>query len=162
MATHASSYEGFEAAGGAGATPHHGRKERTDPYRVRALPNEDIYFFRKAIDNTRVVRQAHPGERTRCWRRIALAAGGTVALAAILWPNVHGMLSGYQIEKLKLEQEQLLAERASVVADEARLMGPEKLRELAAVQEFTEPDPSQVVFLPARPDGSLALNTKAR
>jgi hypothetical protein len=35
--------------------------------RVRAFANEDIYFFVKRIDNSRVVRQADPMARGICW-----------------------------------------------------------------------------------------------
>ena len=163
MATHADSFEAFEAARGLGAAaPHHGRKGRTDPYRVRALPNEDIYFHRKAIDNTRVVRQQDPGVRTRCWRRIALAATGTAALAVILWPNVQGTLTGYEIAELKEEQGTLQRKLASLKAEEARLLGPARLQDLAVDLEFTSPDTSQVVFLTPDSEGALALNTPAQ
>jgi hypothetical protein len=162
MATQASSYGDYEPAGGQGAPPPEGRKERSDPCRVRALPNEDIYFYRKPIDNSTVQRQSDPAARSRSWRRIALAAGGTTALAACFWPNVYGMVSGYQVERLKKEQSRLLAHYATLAADEARLMGPERLKELALGREFTEPAASQLVFLAPEPDGSLALNTQGK
>ena len=34
-----------------------------------ALPNDDIYFYSKKIDNSRLVRQADPGARGECWSR---------------------------------------------------------------------------------------------
>ena len=36
-----------------------------DDYKLRALPNEDVYFYFKKIDNARVVREADPTARAR-------------------------------------------------------------------------------------------------
>ncbi len=160
MATQANSYDGFETAEGLSAAPP--RRERTDPNRVRALPNEDIYFYRKTFDNSGVVRLADPVAGARCWRRVALTTAGTMALAAFLWPALYGMLSGYQIEKLRLEQERLIAQNTSLEVDEARLMSPERLQQLAPELEFSDPAPGQVVFLNPSSDGSLAFNTKSK
>jgi hypothetical protein len=163
MATQATSYDRFEAAAelevGARQRP---RKEKADPYRLRPLPNESIYFYRKTIDNSRVVRQADPQARSRCWRWIATATAGTMFLFALLWPNVCGLLAGYQIESLKTEQQRLLAERAELEVAEARLLSPERLERMAQTQEFIDPAPEQVVFLQPKADGALALNVPAR
>jgi hypothetical protein len=163
MATQATSYDRFEAAAelevGARQRP---RKEKADPYRLRPLPNESIYFYRKAIDNSRVVRQADPQARSRCWRWIATATASTMFLFALLWPNVCGLLAGYQIESLKVEQQRLFAEKAELEVAEARLLSPERLERMAQTQEFIDPTPEQVVFLHPKADGALALNVPAR
>lgn len=163
MATQATLYDRFEAA----AEPEAGarqpsRKEKTDPYRLRPLPNESIYFYRKAIDNSRVVRQADPRARSRCWRWIATATASTLFLFALLWPNVYGLLAGYQIESLKAAQQRLVAERAELEVAEARLLSPERLERMARTQEFIDPAPEQVVFLQPKADGALALNVPAK
>lgn len=163
MATQATSYDRFEAAAelevGARQRP---RKEKADPYRLRPLPNESIYFYRKTIDNSRVVRQADPQARSRCWRWIATATASTMFLFALLWPNVCGLLAGYQIESLKAEQQRLLAQRAELEVAEARLLSPERLERMAQTQEFIDPAPEQVVFLQPKADGALALNLPAK
>jgi hypothetical protein len=160
MATQANSYDGFEAAEGMGGAPP--RTERTDMNRVRALPNEDIYFYRKSFDNSGVVRLPDPVAGARCWRRVAVTTAGTVALAAFFWPALYGMLSGYQIEQLRRQQERLIAENTSLEVDEARMMSPERLQQLAPGLEFSDPSPGQVVFLNPKPDGSLAFNSKSK
>ena len=38
-----------------------------DPYRLRSLPNEDVYFFCKRIDNTRLLKEKDPGATRQCW-----------------------------------------------------------------------------------------------
>ena len=35
-------------------------RAESDPFRLRALPNDDIYLHWKRIDNSRIVRQATP------------------------------------------------------------------------------------------------------
>lgn len=159
MATQATSYDRFEAEA---AARQRSRKEKADPYRLRPLPNESIYFYRKAIDNSRVVRQADPRARSRCWRWIATAMASTMFLFALLWPNVCSLLAGYQIESLKADQQRLLAERAELEVAEARLLSPERLERMARRQEFIDPAPEQVVFLQPKADGALALNVPAR
>ena len=160
MATQANSYEGFETAEALNAAPP--RRERTDPYRLRALPNEDIYFHRKSFDNSGVVRLADPVAGKRGWDRVALTTAVTVVLGAFLWPALDGIQSGYQIERLRQQQERLIAENTSLEVDEARLTSPERLQQLAPTLEFSDPAPGQVVFLNPNPDGSLAFNTKSK
>jgi hypothetical protein len=164
MATQASSFERFETRAGWGEPASDtGRGQETDGYCLRPVPNEGIYFFRKAINNSGVVRQSDPKARARCWRWIATTAAGTLLLAALLWPNVYGMVTGYQIEELKLRQQRLIAERSELELQEARLLSPERLEELARAQDFIDPAPAQVVHLAPQPDGSLAvLDTRSR
>jgi len=157
MATQANSFENYEADAGNGGTARgRVRREKSDPYRLRAIPNEEIYFYRKVIDNSRVMRQADPRARSRCWRWIASTTAVTLLLAALLWPGVYGMAAGYELESLKVEQQRLLAERSELEAEEASLLSPEKLEELARQQDFIDPAPAQVVYLPPAADGSLA------
>ena len=160
MATQANTFDGFEGTEGLEAAPP--RRERTDPYRLRALPNEDIYFHRKSFDNSGVVRMADPAAGARGWHRVALTTAVTLLLGAFLWPVLDGIQSGYQIERLRLEQERLIAQSTSLEVDEARLMSPERLQQLAPGLEFSDPAPGQVVFLNPNPDGSLAFNTKSK
>ena len=160
MATQANTYDGFEAAERMNAAPP--RRERADPYRLRALPNEDIYFYRKSFDNSGVVRMADPVAGARCWHRVALTTAVTLVLGAFLWPVLYGIQSGYQIERLRQQQERLIAENTSLEVEEARLMSPERLQQLAPDLQFSDPAPGQVVFLNPKPDGSLAFNAKSK
>ena len=45
------------AAARAARKPVQARVER-DPFRLRALPQEDVFFYCKKIDNSRLVREA--------------------------------------------------------------------------------------------------------
>ena len=130
-----------------------------DAFVLRALPNEDVYFFVKEIDNTRVVRQADPGERKTAWRMVA--SGGMIAatLICVLLPGAYGLLAGYKVESLRSEQEALLREKAKLELEEASLVTPARLEELARIQSFVDPAPARVIYLDSKA-GSLAMNMK--
>src|SRR5215212_8985671 len=103
----------------------------SNPYLLRPLPNEDIFFHRKRVDNSRLVREADPRAKTECWSTI----GAVCALAAVLItsvaPSVAGITAGYQIQALKQERQHLLDERRNLEVDEAKLLAPERLEQLA-------------------------------
>jgi hypothetical protein len=163
MATQAASYGEFEAGAGRWPGVREGfPEEKSDPFRLRPFPNEGIYFYRKAIDNSRVLREADPEARARCWRWIATTSAGTLILTALLWPSVYDRLAGYQIEALKQSQHDLLAQRSALEVREAQLLSPGRLEELAQEEQFLDPAPDQVVFLHPKADGSLALNLPAK
>ncbi len=163
MATQPNAFAGYQAGNGWGdPEPRRRAKETRGPIGLPPLPNEGIYVFRKPIDNSAVARQSDPKEGRRCWRWVVTATACTFLLVGMLWPSVYGMLAGYQIEALKAQQDRLTTQQASLDLLEAQLLSPEKLEELARTQEFIDPAPSQVVFLPPRPDGALAMNAKTR
>lgn len=129
-----------------------------DPFALRAIANEDIYFFVKDINNSRVVRESDPRARRACWRLIASAGVAAVMLICVLLPSAYGLLAGYQLESLKQEQARLTAERNALELEEARLLSPARLEDLARAQLFADPPPNTVVYLDGK--GSLALNVK--
>src|ERR1017187_1745713 len=118
-----------------------------DEFGLRALPNEDIYFFVKDIDNARVVRQADPKARGACCRVIFSGAAAMLFLIGVLLPSAAGRIAGYQIESLRQEQQRLQAEKSTLEIEEARLLSPERLEEIARNQNFVDPAPRTVVYL---------------
>lgn len=129
-----------------------------DPYALRTFPNEDIYFFVKEISNARVVRESDPQARASCWKLIASAGAAAVLLIGILLPSAYGLLAGYQIQSLKQEQARLMTERSALELEEAKLLSPARLEELARTQSFVDPPSAKVVYLDNK--GSLAYNVK--
>jgi hypothetical protein len=129
-----------------------------DPYRLRALPNEDVYFFSKSIDNSRLQKQKDPRAAKECWSTIGAFAALAIVLAGALAPSVGGTFAGYQLQALKLERQRLTDERSTLEIEEAGLLSPERLEKLARAQKLLEPAPGQVVHLEPHADGSLALN----
>jgi len=128
--------------------------------RVRAFANEDIYFFVKRIDNSRVVRENDPKTRGICWKLIGSVVGAVVLLVGVLLPSAYGLLAGYQIQSLRLEGQRLATEQASLELEEAQLLSPARMEELARMQMFIDPPAAKVVYLDSKNGGSLAMNQK--
>jgi hypothetical protein len=133
------------------------QQDAADPYRLRAIPNEDVYFFVKSIDNTRVVREADPAALARCWKTIAFGSCGAVLLISLILPGAYNMLAGYQIQALHEQRQHLTRERAALEMEEASLVSAERLQELARMQQFIDPAPGDVVHLNDE-HGDVAMN----
>ena len=162
MATLATFFRRPEAlfATQATARKHEIARPAADAFRLRALPNEDVFFYSKRIDNSRVVREADPRSRSQCLSTIGAALGLVALLLTALIPNVAQTLAGYQLESLRQEQQRLLNEKRGLELQEARLLSPAHLQELAARRQMVPPGPGQVVRLDPRGDSSLAMNVK--
>ena len=132
------------------------RAER-NPFHLRALPHEDVFFFCKKIDNSRLVREADPRAKSTCWRAIVAASAGLVFFTAVLGPNVANTLAGYQLERLRVEAQHLADERRSLELQEAELLSPERLDKLARGQNLVTPLSNQVVHLENRGEGKVAM-----
>jgi hypothetical protein len=129
-----------------------------DLFRLRALPNEDVFLFAKRIDNSRVVREPNPRERGACWSAIAIACIVAALLMTALAPGLANILTGYQLQALKAEESRLLNEMRLLNVEEAGLVSRDHLEEVARTRQFAIPAPGQVVHLDPRGDGKLALN----
>lgn len=145
---------GFDRAEAKAHAPAHDAFSRVPPF-----ANEDIYFFVKKIDNTGVVRVADPKARGICWKLIGSAVSAAVLLVAVLMPGAYGLLAGYQIQSLKIEGQRLASEEASLELEEAQLLSPARMEELARLQQFIDPPSQKVVYLDNK-GGSLAMNHK--
>ena len=125
---------------------------------LRAFPNDDIYFYVKRHDNSRVVRQEDPKAGKTCWRLIGSVAAAAVLVIGVLLPSAYGLLAGYQIQNLKNEAKRLEIERASLELQEAQLVSPARMERLAQEQQFSDPDAQKVVYLESRDGSSVAMN----
>jgi len=157
MATLANIFNPFAGAKEIADTAASTRTERCDAYKLRTLPNEDVYFFSKRIDNSRVVRQADPRSRSRDWKLIGGAGVAAAALIGVLLPSAYGYMAGYQISRLQQENRRLATERSRLELEEAKLVSAERLQQLADLQKFVDPASDRTVYLP-RNDSSLAMN----
>jgi hypothetical protein len=155
MATLASWYQDDPVTEPA-ATGEAGRGSE-DQYRVRPFPNEDVCLWVKSIDNSRVVRESDPRLLEACWRFITVASVVVIVVVGLLLPNAYGMLAGYKLHQLQEERETLLREREALELEESRLLSPQRLEELALVQEYVDPPVDKVVYLQPK-DGGLAMN----
>jgi hypothetical protein len=134
-----------------------------DPYRVRPLPFEDVYLFRKRIDNSGVVRLADASNRRRCLGNILVALFLIFVLWAAYFPELYATNAGYKLSRMRADRDRMLAEIASLEAQEARLRSPGRLREAAPKLEMTEPSPAEMVFLnPPSDKPAVAWNSGAK
>ena len=89
----------------------------SDPYLLRPLPGEDVFFYSKRIDNSRVVRKPDPRARGA-----ALSAAGVMCLIAAmitvsLAPRIASYFAGYRVEALRQERQRLIDERMVLDVD---------------------------------------------
>jgi len=128
-----------------------------DHFRLRALPNEDVFLYSKNIDNSRLVREPNPQEPTRCWSAIGAACLIAALLLSLAAPRMAAVAMGYQLQKLQREQQKLLDEQHDLDILEARFTVRKHLQELAKSHQLDTPASGQVVPLNPQSGGSLAL-----
>jgi len=156
MATMAAVYRRMPAGSLTAATPPPGGEETDGVFQLRPFPFEDVYWHHKRIDNSRVVRQPDPGARLKCWRGLGLSALVALAMILLSLPNALGTIAGYRTQELEAERAGLLAEKARMEVQEAALLSPQRLEQLAPEMELRDPLPQQILTLNPKADGTLA------
>ena len=127
-----------------------------DPFQLRSLPHDDVYFYCKRIDNSRLVRQENPQSRGACWSAIGAACVLLVLLTSAFAPTAMTTLAGYKLEALHGEERRLLEERRTLDLQEAELLSPARLDQLAHQNNLVTPSSGQVVHLD-KPEGEVAM-----
>lgn len=135
---------------------------RTDAPRLRPIANEDVYLFVKRIDNTSVVRAADPVERRIRSRAVVTAFIAAMLVIAGLAPQAYNIVSGFMLQSLQQEQEKLQKEQAILDMQEAQLLNPARLEQLAKTLKMAEPAPQQVQFLEGKRSNDVALAVAPR
>jgi hypothetical protein len=141
-----------------GARPAPGPRPVRDPYQLRALPLEDVFFYSKKIDNSRLEREADPKARGACWSAIGAACLALGLLTSVLAPSAATTLAGYKLEALKAEERRLLNDRRVLELQQAELLSPARLETLAKNQNLVTPASGQTMHLEGKAEGKLALN----
>jgi hypothetical protein len=124
---------------------------------LRALPHESLFLFNKKIDNSRLVREADPKSKGACWSAIGGACVLAVMLTSAFAPSVATTIAGYKLEALRIEERRLLDERRGLDLQEAELLSPARLDQLARQNNLVAPAPGQVFHLEGRPQGAVAM-----
>jgi len=62
-------------------------------------------------------------------------------------PTAYNVTAGFSLQQLRQEQAQLERQRAILETEEARLVNPDRLRQLAKTLKMSEPEPQQVQTL---------------
>ena len=135
-------------------------RAKRDPYLLRSLPQDQVFFFSKKIDNSRLVREPDPQAKSACWSAIGVASIAVVALACVLLPGAMTTISGYRLESLRAEERRLVDERRSLDLQEAELLSPERLDRLARAQNLVTPKSDQVFHLDGNKPGSTVAMVK--
>jgi len=130
---------------------------RDRDYLLRAFPGEDVFFYCKKIDNSRLIRETDPKASKACWSAIGAASVivGLVTLAMV--PSVANTVAGYKLEALRAEERKLVDERRNLDLEEARLVSPDRLAKLAEEHKLVTPKNNQVFHLNAKPDSAVAM-----
>ena len=132
------------------------RAER-HPFELRALPQEDVFFYCKKIDNSRLEREHDPKAHGACWSAIGGAAVVLALLTGVLAPSVASTLAGYKLEALRAEERKLTDEKRNLELQEAELLSPGRLEQLARKQNLVTPSNGQVFHLDGKSDGAFAM-----
>jgi hypothetical protein len=132
------------------------RAER-NPYQLRDLPHESVFFFAKRIDNSRLVRESDPKSRGACWSAIGAACVLGVLLTSSFAPTVATTIAGYKLEALRLEERRLREESRVLDLQEAELLSPARLDQLARQNNLVAPSSGQVFHLEGKPEGAVAM-----
>jgi cell division protein FtsL len=135
------------------------RAER-DLCRLRAIPFEDVYFYCKKIDNSRLVREADPRARGACWSTIAVAFAALALLTGVLAPSAANTLAQSKLEGLRTEERRLVDERRSLQVQEAELTSPARLERYAVERDLAPAAPNQMVRLNGKSDRAVAMVKK--
>jgi hypothetical protein len=131
-------------------------RPRTDPFRLRALPHDNVFFYAKRIDNSRLVREENPEARGACWSAIGVAFVMLVLLTSAFAPAAMTTLAGYKLEALHAEARRLAEERRGLDLQEAELLGPARLDRLAHQKNLVTPSSGQLIHLD-KPEGAVAM-----
>lgn len=129
----------------------------TDPFQMRPLPLEDVFFHCKRIDNSRLVRTADPRSRGACFTTLGAASAAVLLLVSLVAPSVAVTMAGYKLEALRVEERRLIEERRGLELEVARLLSPERLDKLARDKTMAPAAPGQVVHLDRRDGSAVAM-----
>ena len=120
---------------------------RTDAPRLRPLANEDVYLFVKRIDNSSLIRASDPAAQAARSKSMATGFAAAVLIIAGLIPTAYNVTAGFTLQQLRQEQVELSRQRAILETQEAVLVNPDRLRQLAKTLKMSEPLPQQVQTL---------------
>lgn len=128
---------------------------------LRPFANEDVFFYKKRIDNSGVVRQSDPKQNDSAWRLVAGMSTAAIVFIGILIPGAYDLAAGYELQKLRKQASDLNSEQARLELQAAGLLTPERIEALAREQQFTDPPAESLVFLNTKDTSAVAQNQPA-
>jgi cell division protein FtsL len=131
---------------------------RTETPRLRPIANEDVYLFVKRIDNSGVVRAADPVARQVRSRSVATGFVAAMIVIAGLVPAAYNTMAGFSLQNLRQEQAALNQEQSTLDLQEAELLSPTHLEQIAKTLRLVEPAPQSVQYLDGKNKDADARN----
>jgi cell division protein FtsL len=115
------------------------------------------YFTVKQIDNSRLVRPAHPAQVKDFWRRLAVGVAMATCLLSYAWQHFECIQIRYQIEQMDSERAQATELNQQLHLEVATLRSPMRVDAIARNQlGLTVPVPGQVAPVDDSNDGVVA------
>ena len=118
-----------------------------DVYLVRPFPNEDVVFWRKPIDNSRVVKQGDPGLAETCWRAFVVTCLIVVVVVGLLMPNAYGLINAMRLQQLEARNTELRLQKRLLEIRASQLLTPERMQQLARDWGYEEITPDRSFHL---------------
>jgi len=129
------------------------------PLSTASLPLRGrVLSYCKKVDNSRVRRESDPLALRKCWHAATIAFAASLFVMILMLPDALGMIAGYQIDTLSREHARMLRDRGRLELEEATLLSPQRLQELARDLRLVDPDSAHIVYLNSGRGGALALN----
>jgi cell division protein FtsL len=120
------------------------------PVDVRASGRRSVagitpeFYFKKTIDNSRLVKISDPQRR----REIRMFSASVAALFLVMmfyaWQHFSSIQYGYRIEAQKSERERLVEVNRTLILEAASLRDPGRIDALARKMGLESPQPGQV------------------
>lgn len=129
-----------------------------DPLALAGLPNDDVYFFSKRMDNSRLVRQADTQVKGE-WSAIAGVCTAALMIGGMMIaPGVASVMDSIKIQDLKREQAQLRNDQRRLEVEKERLVNAARMDELASAHNLVRPGADQIIRLQPKNNHSFAMN----
>ena len=123
----------------------------------RPLPMEEIAFFVKEVDNSGLRRAADPSDRGAWARMVAMGCLVLLAAVLILGPRAWLRHSGYRLNELAEQREDLLRVQQQLLVRQAQLTEYGHVTGLAAAQGFSNPELENYAWQSGVPADDSAL-----
>lgn len=115
------------------------------------------FYFRKTIDNSRLVKVADPRRRREIRTFTAAVAVLFLLMTFYAWQHFSAVEYGYKIEAQKSERDRLVELNRTLKLEEAGLRDPGRIDALARQMGMEAPQPGQVVRLENEEPGDAVM-----
>lgn len=125
-------------------------------FQVRPLPKEEIHFYVKEFDNTRVARLVDTSDRVASFGLATTVPVVALLFIALLLPGGYNLLASRRLDHLQKEREVLLNQIRGLKAEYSALVSPQNLDNWAG-SEYQAPKALAVIYAPPSKDAQAKL-----